>query len=661
MEFLFLFILLIISVFVHLILKLKIEQSIFFTVCSFFIIMLFSGLASNLSLGFYITIALSAVSLVYIINKAIKKEIVITGIITPGFAIFVLAFTVYYFSTQGALVHLWDESTHWGTSAKKMYYANDLWTSGLQTIATPIYNQVMLKFTGFKESALYLSQWVLYLSCIVLPLSNIKWEKSYLAAFYTMAAIFAVSSILEDGNLTLYADGLLAFFFANLILAWYLEKEQKSKRYIWTGIGIFMLVQMKSGTGTSLAATFLAFSLFSDSVFRHTHKSSKEIYINNLKTAFIFLGIILVSQYSYKVVERSFTAMLSGGGGVSDKMGSSIIFILLCAFIAVSLILFAIYSINIFKQNLKPAAKKAINSLLIVSLSLTFISFLGVLFYGTILRPEFDVRTTVLNFFTAFEKTKILGFSVKYLIAVIIVVYIINILIEKKEQRKELLIFYIVTVFFSGLYLVGVLYAYLSSFSLGEAVNMASFDRYVGTALMFSVIFAFLPMIQNTDKPLKQCFIPYLPLAACVIFLSFHFIPSYKATQSTREETLVFRQTEISAANQVKALVPENVKVFLVIQGDQGFVFNWMRYEFAPITTNGGYWSFGDNGGWNFAWNEEKMKQFFHDAKYDYLYLFKTNEYFNERFASLFGENIPQSYTLYKFNYETDTVFSPVD
>ena len=55
------------------------------------------------------------------------------------------------------------------------------------------------------------------------------------------------------------------------------------------------------------------------------------------------------------------------------------------------------------------------------------------------------------------------------------------------------------------------------------------------------------------------------------------------------------------------------------------------------------------------------MKQFFIDAHYDYLYLFKSDDYFAENFVELFGEVTPQSKTLYKFSSENEVVFTPVD
>ena len=325
----------------------------------------------------------------------------------------------------------------------------------------------MLKLTGYKESALYLSQWVLYLSCIILPLAGIKWKKSYLAAVYSAAAAFAVSSVLPDGNLTLYADGLLSFFFASLVLAWYLEKEHDHRRYIWAGGGLFMLVQIKSGSGMSLAAMFLAFALFSDAVLNPSGLPAKKVYLKNLKTFLIFAAVMFASNYMYglfyKASSRAGSLDLSTSGGlISSKM-----FIICAALLAAALILFALYTINTFAKK-RAAPVKLINRLLVVFASLGFFAVLGVLFCSTILRPDFDVTTTVINFFRAFQKTYALRMPMMYLIAVIIAVYIINTLLSHREERPSYIGFYCAALIFSGLYIIGVLYAYLSSFGLAK-------------------------------------------------------------------------------------------------------------------------------------------------------------------------------------------------
>ncbi len=661
MEFIYLLIVLIIAFATHLIIKIKAEQSLFLTICSFFVIMLASGFFSNLMVGYYIIIMLALFASIFILYKAANRQIKILDFITPGIAFFVLAYTIYYFSTQGALLHMWDEATHWGTSAKKMYYSKELWTSGLQTIASPLFNQVMLTTTGYKESALYLSQWTLYLACIVLPMAGIKWKRGYLAAIFGASSIILVSSIFEDGNLSLYADGILGMMFAGMLLSWHLEKEHSFKRFIWILPGVFMLVQIKSGSGMSLAAMLLVFMLISDTINKKDIVSSKQQYLKNWITFGSTAIVIFFAQFSYKSLNKRFMSISESSSRISPEMLKSVFFIALLCLLAITTVLFVIYSINIFKNKAKEKSHKKISLLLVVSAAISFVSLISVTFYQAILRPDFDVRTTFINYFEAYKKTDLLQMPVTYLIMIIVLLFVVNIFLSEKSKRKKTIWFYGTVLFLAGTYLYGVLYAYMTSFSLGEAVNAASFDRYVGTAILFSSLFAFMPVLSIYKKPLKKILIACAPLVVCLILLVTQFRPAYKTTAETREEANIFRQTEIRGAEFVKSRIGNDGKVFLVIQNDKGFVFNWMRYEFAPLTTNGGIWSFGSDGGWDFAWNEAELTEFLYKANYDYLYLFKSNEYMTQQFGELFGETPPESYKLYKFDYEGEPVFELVD
>ena len=98
--------------------------------------MLISGLLGSLRAGFYVVCALGVLSALFFTYKAVKKKVNFKSLLTPGLVIFIGAFIIYYISTRTAMLHLWDEATHWGTSAKKMFYMGTPWTSGLQTIAT---------------------------------------------------------------------------------------------------------------------------------------------------------------------------------------------------------------------------------------------------------------------------------------------------------------------------------------------------------------------------------------------------------------------------------------------------------------------------------------------------------------------------------------------
>lgn len=659
MEFIYLLIILILAFGIKTISHLKIEHSIFITVCSFFIIEFVFGLIANLNTGYYIIISLTALSFFYLLYMAIKRRLKYIESLTPGLVLFALSFVIYYLSSKGAMVYLWDEATHWGTSAKRMAYTAKLWTTGLQTIASPVFNFVMLKTTGFKESALYLSQWTLSIACLILPLSHIKWKKAYLAIIYFVGGILGLSLICQNGNLTLYADNILALFFSSMVLAWYLEKEFSFKKYIWACFGIFMLVQIKSGTGMSLAILFIIFTILLDRLLLNKEFSRKQHLTHSLRSIAILFTIMIISQKMYSDFNNLFLGRESSFSGSLMLFKASPLFtcFIVSALIFISIII--IYMIYIYKNKIKTKSYKWIKTSLIIIGVLTTLIFGGLLLHGAILRPDFDIRTTVINFILAFSKYTILGISMKYICLIIIGLLVLNILLSDKKSRKESLIFYLLTFITFGMYVGGILYTYIIKFSLHEAVITASFDRYMSTALLFSFMLVLVPFLRKAKRSKNQI-LKYSTLIIMLILMFSQWTPTFKLVEKTSNEAKEIRIDKKHAGDYVKSLVNEEDRVFIVIQKDPGLNFHWMRYELLPLSTNGGYWSYGD-GGWNYAWEPKHLRNFFIKADYSYLYLHKTDDTFNERFIDLFGGIIPEARTLYKFSDEDDIKFSKVD
>lgn len=663
MEFIYLLIILILAFGIKTISQLKIEHSIFITVCSFFIIEFAFGLIANLNTGYYIIISLTALSFFYLLYMAIRKRLKYKESLTPGLVLFLLSFVIYYLSSKGAMVYLWDEATHWGTSAKRMAYTAKLWTTGLQTIASPVFNFVMLKTTGFKESALYLSQWTLSIACLILPLSHIKWKKSYLAIIYFVGGILGLSLICQNGNLTLYADNILALFFSSLVLTWYLEKEFSLRKYIWACFGIFMLVQIKSGTGISLAILFIVFTVLLDRLLLNKEFSRKQHITHSLRSIAILFTIMIISQKMYSDFNNMFLGRESSFSGSLVLFKASPLFI---CFIVSALILIAIvilYLIYVYKNKIRTKSYKWIKTSLIIIGILTTLIFGGLLLHGAILRPNFDIRTTVINFILAFSKYTILGISMKYICVIIVGLFATNILLSDKKSRKESFVFYLLALITFGMYVGGILYTYIIKFSLQEAVRTASFDRYMSTALLFSFMFVLLPFLRKINISKNKIHIfKYSTLIIMLILMFSQWSPTYKLVEKTSKEAKEIRIDKRHAGDYVKSLVNDEDRVFIVIQKDPGLNFHWMRYELLPIPTNGGYWSFGDDGGWNCAWKSNKLRNFLIEkGNYSYLYLHKTNELFNERFIDLLGGITPEERTLYKINKDSDILFTKVD
>ena len=656
MEFLYLFIIIIIAFAVTASIKLKIEQSIFLTVCAFFAIEFISGLIFDLDIGYYIIISLAILSLAFVLYKIITKNIEIKELLTPGLSLFILSFIIYYFSSRTAMLHLWDEATHWGIAAKKMAFTGKLWTTGMQSIASPVFNFVMLKTTGFNEGSLYLSQYTLSFACLILPLSYIKWRRAYWGIAYFIGAYLALSFMTAQGNLTLYADGILGLFFASMVIAWYVEKKFSYKKYIWAATGLFMLVQIKNGTGISLSILFILIVLILDRNILNKHYDIKKHTIHAIISIVILSCTLYISNKLYSIFNNVFLGSQHTLSAMSSLYEKSPLYPIFMVLRILLIIIFISYFYLVFKNKTTGKIFKVINLSAVTLFALTTISYIGLLFHKTLTRPNFDIRTTVLNFLSAFTKYKIFDIPIKYIILTIIILSALNIIFSSKEKQKDYMKLYFSTFMAFSLLLAGTLYTYLAKFSLHEAINTASFDRYIGTGLIIIALFSLMPFL-DTEKGIgKKIIIPKIAMIIVIMLMIINHTPVYKLAQNAKDEALVIRESQIKSAEFIKSIVDRNDKVFIIIQEDSGFAFYWMRYELAPIGTNGGYWSLGRR----FKWDEDELIQFFIDANYDYLYIHKSDNVFVENFTNLFGNIQPESKKLYKFNSDQEIIFTPI-
>ena len=649
MEFIFLIIVIVVACALKFSVKLKIEQSIFVAFCSLFIIELFSGLIFDLQIGYYIIISLSIISFIYLVYIACKKRFILKEIITPGFILFLLSFVVYYFSSKGAMLHLYDEATHWGTVAKSMYHKNELWTTGLQSIASPVFNYVMLKTVGYSESAIYLSQWVLGIACIILPLSNITWKKSFLATIYFIGVVLALSVILAYGNLTLYADGLLALFFGSMINAWYLAKKASNKKYIWACSGLFMLVQLKSGTGLSLAIMFLIFAMIIDTKIRANQIDLRMKTKHTLKNILIFSIIIAASHLLMQNFNNKFIADIVTE---SQPIGNSISLLQysILGVLAILIVVFVAYILLVFKKSDKLKWFRILKIITIVLIIIVLVLSCFLLFNTIRNRADFDAATVTRNFISA-----LLNFKIIATLTIIIGLSIMNLLFTTKVNRRAYSIFYSVSIVICLLYIFGMLYSYLTQFVLHEAIIVASFNRYISTALIFTFILSLLPLIDAVKQTSKRDLFVKIILSLTIIGLLTQWTPTYKVVEQTKKEAIETRKSQDVMATYIKSIVKEDERVFVVVQDDTGIVFNWMRYELVPITTNGGYWCF-DNGGNTCFWDRKLLKEYMRDYNYSYLYIHNLNDVFIGRFKRMFIDDSPNNQTLYKFTYSEDLI-----
>ena len=154
----------------------------------------------------------------------------------------------------------------------------------------------------------------------------------------------------------------------------------------------------------------------------------------------------------------------------------------------------------------------------------------------------------------------------------------------KLKKREAVLI----SIIFGGwiIYLIGLLVTYCYKFNAAEALECASFSRYVGIYII-GIIFIIIGLIlDRKDITLKQ-----LSIITCVILLISHINIIFDI-KGNIESSVQQRNAYIEEVNKIKENIDENCKGIYIISiiSDNteypGFKYFVMRYELIPIKFN---------------------------------------------------------------------------
>jgi hypothetical protein len=217
-------------------------------------------------------------------------------------------------------------------------------------------------------------------------------------------------------------------------------------------------------------------------------------------------------------------------------------------------------------------------------------------------------------------------------------------------------------------YLAVILNAYVTSFSVYEATNLASFQRYIATwyqGIFFATILLILSELNFVDEfdsklseytgsrfpsngmrvgVLLLAFITLSSLSSIGNYVNLIRSPQYKGSESR----VPFAPTlkAINAAN-----LPDQSKVYIITQHKSGFEYYVLRYEMISAKFGRNAFSVGSPFGDGDVWTDPTM-----DAKtwsqtlqdYDFVVLHNSSESFNNEFVSLFESGIIEENSVYR-------------
>ena len=192
-------------------------------------------------------------------------------------------------------------------------------------------------------------------------------------------------------------------------------------------------------------------------------------------------------------------------------------------------------------------------------------------------------------------------------------------------------------------YLAGMLLTYMFKFSEFEALRLADLGRYLAVPLLLLWLTVLLGFVGNLhrlrlDRSLAAVGLLCLVLAT----VSGEAVQSVASRESVaRGQELRGEYEEMYAQFCALETGPQQ-RIYLISQGDSGIDYQVLHYTFRPHRIGmGPSWSLGEpfyeGDLWTRACSPEQWRQELWE-NYDYVLLYRLNDYFTEHYGGLFAE-----------------------
>jgi hypothetical protein len=217
-------------------------------------------------------------------------------------------------------------------------------------------------------------------------------------------------------------------------------------------------------------------------------------------------------------------------------------------------------------------------------------------------------------------------------------------------------------------YFGAILLAYLTEFGPGEAANLASYVRYIGTWYQ-GVFFAIFILIvsefslakyfepdaisEDATNPLsirKQVSLFLVALLALVSFSS--IMNSIIFLRTDQVKSLQYRTPFIPVKDAIEtADMPDQSKVWIIAQHSVGFEYYVLRYEMLDQQFGEVSWSIGSPNGEGDIWTDSQItaQSWSQELReFDYVVLYSASEQFYNEFGSFFEFGIIDTNSVYR-------------
>lgn len=551
-------------------------------------------------------------------------------LLTPGVVLLWVTMGFLWFRLSPERYGHWDEFSHWGLLVKIFRYVHRLPVS-LQEHPLLDYppggalvQYYTTYWTNFSEGLTYCGQAILALCGVAPLLQRFRWRQAYLA-LATLAILYLLSHLFENGPASLLVDLVVASFFGGILATYAMNRPQTVKAYVALILPLAVLPILKE-VGWTLALLTVAL-------------------IGGARLCEQLVGEQTVADGPAASPRRSWTWRFV-------TVGVSTV-----ALMAVLLIAPAIARTT-WRQHVKHlnAPPTFAFSLSMEKLRRSFSSETAtprdrvtIDGFKTALRSRpvnFQhlplIETTIQRYWPRYERidpqpSRSTSFWVVVLLCLGTVAAACQ---ERRQETVRILVMMVGLLLGCGAYLVGHLLAYLYAFSEFEGTHLASFERYVGIYLLGWAIFTLAAIVRAAVVPgirgLAAHAVLVLAIAAGVR------LAPYEAARfvldGARPPNEGQRWGLEPKMARLRRVVTPNDTVRIIVQHSTGYEHRVALYEASPAK-HGGYWSIGTPSGPDDIWTVRTTPQQFAAELRQVTLLFIVDP--GKTFWNEFGELFP--------------------
>lgn len=599
-------------------------KSLFFSIVS---IMFFNSLFSLFDLllfGRIFLIAFGIFSLVFnVINAIIKKDNVFSYFKNFSFLLFLIGLIVIIGASYKVNILMgWDECSYWATMVKRLFYSNSyLDVSNFHPMYYPpaltSYNYFVVKFLGMNDNSIYFSQYFLILSAIIYFVRNIKFKDWFYGICEVLIILLFLILLLEPYILTLYSE-------IPLILI--------------ASIGCILIITEEDKNDMIFAFMLL---------FNATLIKSNGLIVCVLPMLIMFFKLLRLFIFNYKKTDKNFLLTFFINIWKLIKNNLLNIFVLLSP-------LLAQFAFNVYLKINNIFNPQAIPS----SLLHKMIDFIKIIMSKNVI---------VTNYFNALSNNY--NYSTYNMCTMLLfTIFILFLLIFKNKEREDIVIKNNKGIIFAYslsfiIYVFALLYSYCFMFSEGEALILASYDRYINTFLgtvglsIFGIFIYFFEKKKKTySKIILYVFVSFFAIVKLSSIIDFGQLVLPITNSNTNENIVLGKEV----AEKYSKCFNNDDKIHFIIQENYGLGAYSTIYYMTPLKLydprfDGDNWSIRSSE----SIDEKNATVMSADEYIDYLkrenfshvLVIKSSNNFNRDYSSIFETKNGQIVEgIYKFD-----------